>query len=90
MEIIFVFSGTNDAIHAERLLVNNGFAVGVMNLPASIKAGCGICLRLKPQYAAAAQKCLEENSYPYHGIYRRELENGKSEYIFLQSMEDAE
>lgn len=47
MEYILAFESTHHAIQAERILLQAGLPVTVMPLPAKIRAGCGICLRLK-------------------------------------------
>jgi hypothetical protein len=48
-EYMATFSTTRDAIEAERELLAAGLAVGVMPLPGSLGAGCGICLRIRPE-----------------------------------------
>ena len=76
-EYILTFHTTNAAVKAEQRLLEAGLAVGVMPLPGRIRAGCGICLRLKPEDLRRALDALGEEK---PGLYsREELEGG---YIY--------
>lgn len=59
-EVIITFPNTHNAIAAERTLLKQHFAVKVMPLPASIKAGCGICLRVARHNYLDAIACLDD------------------------------
>ena len=80
MEILIAFDTTTDAIGAENALIESNIPVKVMNIPSSIKAGCGICLRVAPQDFPRAAAALEEKRLPAAGCYTRIVENGKSQY----------
>ena len=72
MEYILTFETTNHAILAEHCLVAQGIAVRIMPLPGSVRAGCGICLRLAPVTLQDAEKALQQEQIPYGAIYQRE------------------
>lgn len=80
MEVIFTFERTNHAMEAEQRLLDAGFEVRVMNLPSSIKAGCGLCLRLAPKEAPAAFTTLCACGIPLGGRYLRQVTGAKSTY----------
>ncbi|AGA70716.1 Protein of unknown function (DUF3343) [Desulfitobacterium dichloroeliminans LMG P-21439] len=67
MLYIVTFPNTHMAILAEKSLQQGGFSVGIMPIPSSIKAGCGIALRVTD--AQAAQGHLLENEIHYGEIY---------------------
>lgn len=85
MEVLLSFERTNDAIQAEQLLLNTQLDVQVMNLPSSIRAGCGICLRIKPGNVAAACSTLALRGIAPAGLYTRRTEQGKSVYAPFDS-----
>jgi|GEM_PF-1358033 len=45
--MLIVFNSTSHAIRAERVLLDRAIKAVVMPLPARIRAGCGICLRVE-------------------------------------------
>jgi hypothetical protein len=48
-EVIICFESAARAVMAERELLDQGIPVRVMPAPASIRPGCGFCLRLLPE-----------------------------------------
>jgi hypothetical protein len=69
-EYMFTFSSTRDAIEGERKLLAAGLGAGVMPLPAALGAGCGICLRIRPEDlegALAAPGFRFRELYAVHG-----------------------
>lgn len=80
MEYVFTFERTNEAMKAEFILNEAGLPVKVMNLPSTIKAGCGICLRLAEGYQDTARKLLQQKGLRDFGCYIRQMENGRSRY----------
>lgn len=80
MEILIAFDTTTSAIGAENALLSSSIPVKVMNIPSSIKAGCGISLRIDPQDFDRAAKVLEEKHLAANGYYERAVVNGKSQY----------
>ena len=72
MEILFTFMRTHDAIQAEQLLLDAEFDVKVMSLPSSVRAGCGICLRLPPKQAERAGAALADGGILVESVWRRE------------------
>ncbi len=80
MEILIVFDTTSNAIGAEMALENANIPVKVMNIPSSIRAGCGISLRVAPQDIARAITVLEEKKLVAGGYYKRSVSDGKSHY----------
>lgn len=75
------FAGTSDAIKAEQALVNAGLHVRVMNLPSSIRAGCGICLRLGPDDYTTASRLLNAAGVAPQGVYERHPSPTGSTYL---------
>lgn len=80
MEAVFTFKNTHDAIHGERILLDEGVAVKVMALPSSLGAGCGLCLRLPAEALDASRALLEQSGIVPEGTYFRHTENGKITY----------
>ncbi len=76
MEYVVTFPSTNQAILGENLLLNQEFTVQVMPLPATIKAGCGLCLRLQPDQFQDAHQVLLDGGVMIEGIYRRDRAKG--------------
>ena len=86
MEYVLSFKNTNLAIKTERYLLAENLGVTVMPLPPQIQAGCGICLRVKPEEISMAERIIHENkvegtrlhtrdktdnAYVYHEITKR-------------------
>lgn len=78
MEYILTFENTNFAIKAEQSLLAEKLQVGVMPLPSQIRAGCGICLRIKEDEIKAALSILKNINEI--GLFSRIKENGKIFY----------
>lgn len=57
-EIVITFDAATEAIRAERLLAQAGLCPLVMPLPSRIKAGCGLCLRVRPEALEAGRAAL--------------------------------
>lgn len=79
-EYVLTFARTHDAMRAEQVLLAAGIAPGVMPLPSTIRAGCGLCLRIPPAFRAAAQHALSSEDCEYQELYLRTVQNGKSTY----------
>lgn len=79
-EILFTFGTTAAAIAAEAALQNAGLAVRVMSLPSSIRAGCGLCLRVSPADAKAAAQLLSGAKIEIADTYKREIDGAQSTY----------
>jgi len=65
---ILTFANTHAAIFAEKALLQAGYPVGVMPLPSSIKAGCGIALRVVDYIASNA--LLKQNNIVVSAVYQ--------------------
>lgn len=78
MSYIITFPNTHMAIYGEKALLQAGFSVGVMPVPASIKAGCGIALRVNDYLKAQEQ--LAESNIAFSEIYEAEQSEGKTHY----------
>jgi hypothetical protein len=59
MQCLIVFENTHAAIKAEKLLLAADMKVFVVPLPSSVRAGCGISLRVCQDHSDAAQTLLE-------------------------------
>lgn len=78
MEYIITFENTHFAILSERHLLGAGLAVNVLPLPSQLSAGCGICLRLKPQIIGEALKALKALEIGKIGLYKRNADDEKN------------
>ena len=70
-EAVFAFETTLDAIRAEQLLQRQGFAPRVMPMPSSIKAGCGLCVRVDESAAKDAVCALAQAGLAHSGVFTR-------------------
>lgn len=68
MSYILTFPNTHMSIFAEKALLQAGYPAGVMPLPSSIKAGCGIALRVDDYIASMA--LLQENNIDVSAVYQ--------------------
>lgn len=82
-EILFAFPSTSCAILGEKVLLAESLSVTVMPLPASIKAGCGICLRLPPEQQAQATEILNKQKDCSYSIYKKTSQNSTFMYTAL-------
>ncbi len=80
MEILITFDTTSNAIGAEMALQSANIPVKVMNIPSSIRAGCGISLRVEPQDIERAGAALKAKNIETGGYYERVVTDGKSQY----------
>ena len=80
MEYIITFNNTNSAIKGEKQLLDTGLNIAVMPLPPQIKAGCGICLRIKPAELQAAIKVLEQTGLADADLYCKEASGNRFVY----------
>lgn len=87
MEVVFTFHNTHDAISGERLLLEGNVKVRVMALPASLGAGCGLCLRVASDDLADSRRLLKESAICPQAVYAKDLENGKTVYTPLEERE---
>ena len=70
MEMIYTFNSTHAAISAERLLSNEKIPIKVMPVPSSIKAGCGLCLRIPPDLCNETEQLLKKNSIEFLNVFQ--------------------
>lgn len=80
MEYVLTFTSTSHSIKAEQALLAANVPVTVMPLPAAVRAGCGLCLRVAKNDLLAAQRTLQEADVPIERIYRRNLEGSTAAY----------
>jgi hypothetical protein len=71
MEYVITFKNTNHAIKSEQYLLREKLHATVMPLPAQVRAGCGICLRLPPEEIRKALGVLTENNVAETNLYSR-------------------
>jgi hypothetical protein len=76
-EVIVGFEGVSQAILAEQTLMEQGFYVRVMPMPAGIRAGCGFCLRFLPEDLEKAAVFLSERGLPIKEAWEKSPETGK-------------
>lgn len=75
---ILTFPSTHMAIYAEKALLQAGFSVGVMPLPSSIKAGCGIALRVDDYIVS--RELLTKNNIVVSEVYQALHDVQSAEY----------
>ena len=80
MEYVITFNNTNHAIKAEQCLLKHSLHVGVLPLPAELRAGCGISLRVIPDNMEQALGILEDNEINEIGLFSRVRENNVFKY----------
>ena len=80
LESIICFESTAQAIMAEQALLEAAFAVRVMPKPASIKAGCGFCLRFAPDDTGSVIGFLSKLGITVEESYRMEEAGGTISY----------
>lgn len=78
MSYILTFANTHAAIFAEKALLQAEYSVGVMPLPSSIKAGCGIALRVVDYIMSNA--LLKENNIVVSAVYHVQEKSHGSVY----------
>jgi len=66
---IVTFISANHAIKGEKVLLEAGINVAIMPLPQEIRAGCGICIRVKDGEEAHAITILVENKITEVELY---------------------
>lgn len=79
-EIVLTFRTTQQAIAAEAALDTAQIAARVMPLPSSIRAGCGLCLRIAPADWQRAMAVLAQAAAIPQDVYTRTVHGGKSAY----------
>ncbi len=82
MEYLITFKNTNQAIKAEKCLEERDLKVTVLPLPSKIRAGCGICLKLRAEDIEPALSALAVNDIHEIGVYSRE--GAKSDVPFKE------
>mgnify|MGYP000085477160 CR=1 FL=1 len=85
MEYVLSFKSTNTAIQSERYLLDNQLRVTVMPLPPQIQAGCGICLRIRPEEIGRADQIILDKKVEGTRLYEREKMDGQ--YIYREITE---
>lgn len=76
VEHVLAFDSTNEAIRAEAALMEHGLLPQVMPLPSSIRAGCGICLRLPQTEAGRAATLLTDANICGYRLYEHHISDG--------------
>lgn len=79
-EAVICFENVSRAIMAEQMLAERKFSVKVMPMPASIRAGCGFCLRFLPEDIAEAAAFLSEQGFTGIQAYMRKETNSIVSY----------
>jgi hypothetical protein len=80
MEYIITFKNTNFAIKAEQCLLEQKLHVSVLPLPSQISAGCGICLRVKPDEIKPALEILAKKNIDEIGLFLRTAQDNRLVY----------
>ena len=66
--VILVYS-TSHAIRAEKILHKAGIASKLIPVPRHLSSNCGVCLRIDPSDAEAAEEALEEAGMEIEGLH---------------------
>ena len=80
MEYIFTFSGTNLAIKAEHIILAQNIHVNVMPLPSEIRAGCGICLKIKKHDIKKALNLFSEADIKAFELFEQTSHSNQTKY----------
>ena len=88
MEYILTFKNTNFAVKSEQFLLEQKLRVGVLPLPPQIRAGCGICLRIRPDEIRQALEILKEKGIDETGLFSRETDGNN--YIYKKIIDRSE
>ena len=80
MEYILTFKNTNFAIKAEQCLLEQKLNAGVLPLPSQISAGCGICLRIKPDEIRPALEILAKKNIDGIDLFLRTEQDNRFVY----------
>lgn len=83
MECLITFKNTNHAVKAESVLLRAGVDVGVTPLPAQIRAGCGISLRVGETETARALSILDGEDIGEVEVYVKGPEGQYKKYESL-------
>jgi len=86
MEYIITFKNTNFAIKAEQCLLEQKLRISVMPLPSQVSAGCGICLRVKPDEIRPALEILAKKNIDEIGLFSRTEEDKRFVYAKAEDM----
>lgn len=70
--MVITFRSTHEALRAEKVLRSAGLKVTVMPTPKSIKADCGIALRVGASEADASKASLEQAGLGSAGFHNYE------------------
>ena len=85
MEYIITFKNTNLAIKAEQCLLEQNLHPCVLPLPSQINAGCGICLRVKPEEIKSALKIIADKNIEGITVFSRVMEN--NQFVYTKEQE---
>lgn len=66
--VILVYS-TSHAIRAEKILHQAGIDSKLIPVPRNLSSNCGVCLRIDPADAEAAEEALEEAGMEIEGVH---------------------
>ncbi|MEA3406492.1 MAG: DUF3343 domain-containing protein [Chloroflexota bacterium] len=66
--VILIYS-TSHAIRAEKILHRAGIASKLIPVPRHLSSDCGVCLRIDPSDAEAAEEALEEAGMEIEGMH---------------------
>lgn len=80
MELILTFLSPGSAIAAAQTLLARKLTAKVMPLPSTIKAGCGLCLRVSPEDEQPICRLLKKQNLLIEQMYLRTVKNGISKY----------
>ena len=88
MEYIIAFNTTNIAIKAEQTLLRQNADVSVMPLPAAIRAGCGICLKIPERIIRRVLQALFEAGIAEFELYTKTSAGGQTNYNKVENVSD--
>lgn len=71
MEIVFTFYNTHSVITGEKAMLSQNLPVQVAEIPTAVSAGCGLCLRLPPEYLEQGFSALHSCHIAVQECYRQ-------------------
>jgi len=71
---------------AEKTLLDQRIEVTMLPLPSQLSAGCGLCLRIKPDEVQQVMTLLHEAQVGEIGLYSRTMKDGRFAYQEIESI----
>ncbi len=78
---LVTFNNTHNALHAEKILGDEGLSILVVPTPREVSAGCGLSIRFFCEDLEAVKERLHREALTFKAVYR--VEKGEKSAIIL-------